>query len=107
MNGLESHPFPVEGSGVVVSLLLPVLTVKDDTISEYGNKLGMYGSDVTSQLFPFCDFERFEDFPKLDDFFGNICEEWGWGESRGRCSRNVDSRTGLQRILLEESKDLP
>jgi hypothetical protein len=79
MNGSESHPFPVECSGMMVSLLLPVLTVKDDTISEYGDKLGVRGSDVTSQLFPFCDFGWFE------DFFGDICEEWGWGEGGGRC----------------------
>jgi hypothetical protein len=95
MSGLESHPFPIEGSSMVVSVLFPVLTLKDDPITEYGHQLSMGNSDVASQLFPFRNLLWFEDFPKFEDFFGNIYEKWGWGECGRRCSRNIDSRIGL------------
>lgn len=40
---------------MVVSLLFPVLALKDIAISENGEELGMCISDVASQLCPFCD----------------------------------------------------
>jgi hypothetical protein len=48
LDSLESHPLQVQGSSMVVSLLLPVFPIKDDAISEHGDKLGMGNSDVAS-----------------------------------------------------------
>jgi hypothetical protein len=55
MDSLKPHPFPVECSGMVVSLLFPVLALKDIATSENGDELGMCISDVTGQLCPFRD----------------------------------------------------
>jgi hypothetical protein len=55
MNSLKSHPFPIEGASMVVSLLFPVLALKDIAVSEKGDELSMCISDVGSQLCPFCD----------------------------------------------------
>jgi hypothetical protein len=107
MHSLESHPFEVERSSVVVSVLLPVLAGEDQAVSQYAHKLVMCDSDITSQLCPLCDLVRFEGSPKLDDLLGDVCEEWVWWKGERGHGRNIDSRTGLQRILLKEPKDFP
>jgi hypothetical protein len=90
MNGLDSHPFPVEGSGMILPILFPVLAFEDDTITEHGYQLGMGYPNVASQLCPLYYLGCIQNLPKAGNGPRYSCEEQQWGESGSR--RRSDRR---------------
>jgi hypothetical protein len=98
MNDLESLPFEVEISGLVMPLLLPVLAIEDNAVSKPGDEPGIRNSNVTGQLSPIDDLRGLKYLPKLDDGLGNIGDKWWWwGDARrGKVYRqHVHSRVDL------------
>jgi hypothetical protein len=98
MNDLESHPFKVEIPRLMMPLLLPVLAIEDNAVSESGDEPGIGDSDVAGQLSPIDDLRGLKYLPKLDDSLGNISDKrWWWGDTkRGKGYRqHVYSRVDL------------